>query len=161
MARRINRRGGRNKLSSSITLILAGVLIIILWGNLVILQCDRPQSTPVACQLTSANLLRQDITLIPPGHLQGAEVQRRHKRRRLNNTYRVILVTKEDRIPLTPGYSTGERGKQEKASQINTFVKNTQQISLTIRQDNRWLGYSFGGMFIVAGVFTLVNFLKC
>ncbi|MEQ9233442.1 hypothetical protein [Coleofasciculus sp. E2-BRE-01] len=161
MARRINRRGGKSQLSSSITLILVGILIIIIWGNLVILQCDRPLSTPVACQLTSANLLRQAITLIPPGHLQGAEVQRRHKRRSLNNTYRVILLTKEDRIPLTQGYSMGERKKQEKANQINAFVENTQQISLTIRQDDRWLGYSFGGMFIVAGVFTLVNFLKC
>jgi hypothetical protein len=54
----------------------------------------------------------------------------------------------------------GEREKQEKANQINTFVENPQQISLTIRQDERWFCYSFGGIFLIAGVFTLVNSLK-
>lgn len=152
MTRRLRRRGVRAKQSSSITLILGGVLIIVLWGNLDILHCDRSLSTPMTCQLTWTNLLRQEITLIPPGHLQGAEVQRRHKRRRFNNTYRVMILTKEERIPLTQGYSMGEQGKREKANQINAFVKNSQQMSLTIRQDNRWLGYSFGRMFLAAGV---------
>jgi hypothetical protein len=48
---------------------LAGLAVIIFFGNLVDLKCDRSASNQVACELTSSNLLSKHITSIPSGQL--------------------------------------------------------------------------------------------
>ncbi len=129
-----------------IPFVLGGLLIMFLGFELSTLECNRLRSTEIDCKLTSTNLLSTNTTLIAPGKLQGAEVKKR------KNAYRVMLLTESEIIPLTQSYTIGKQGKVNQANQINLFVSDIEQKSLTIRQDNRWFGSLFGVIFILSGI---------
>ena len=76
---------------------------------------------------------------IPMGELQRAEVEVNEDSD--GDTYRVVLITENGRIPLSEVYSSGERGKRARANQINAFLSNPEQMSLRIQQDHRWFAY--------------------
>lgn len=122
---------------------------MIFLGQLTTLLCQRLEPTQVACELTSSSLLGERMLSIPTGELQSAEVEVNEDSD--GDTYRVVLVTKNSRIPLSDVYSSGERGKRTRANQINAFISNPEQMSLRIQQDHRWFAYSLGGIFAVVG----------
>ncbi len=129
---------------------LAGLAVILFIGNLSALKCDRVAATQIACKLTSANILRQKIVPIEAGQLQGAEVQVNEDSD--GDTYRVVLITKSGKIPLTDVYSSGIGTKyRENVDKINSFIGNPAQESLLIQQDDRWFAYPFGGIFMLVG----------
>jgi hypothetical protein len=129
--------------------LLAGLEIIISWGNLTDLQCDRSATKQITCKITSSNLRRKYITPIAPGQLQSAEVEVREGKQR---TYRVVLITKSGNIPLNNIYSSGFGVKhQENSDRINRFISNPEQISLHIQQNDRWFAYLGGSVFALAG----------
>jgi hypothetical protein len=128
---------------------LAGLPIIIFFGKLTTLKCARLEATQVACELTTSSLLGGHITPIPTGQLRGAEVEVNESSD--GDTYRVALLTKNNSIPLSSVYSSGEEGKREKADQINAFIRNPGETSLIIQQDDRWFAYPFGGIFTLVG----------
>jgi hypothetical protein len=129
---------------------LAGIGIIILFGNLVDLKCDRSTSNQVACELTSSNLLSKHITQIPSGQLVSADVQESSSSD--GNTYRVLLLTKSGTIAMTEFFSGGtDINHQKDADKINDFLKSPDQSSLRISQDHRWFAYPFGGLFALIG----------
>lgn len=113
------------------------------------LECNRSQLRQITCQHTLSNLFGERITAIPNGQLQGAEVETSKR------NHRLVILTQNQRIPLIESYTMGKSGKADRASQINTFIRNSEQASLTIEQDNRWLGYLFGAMFIFGGICAL------
>jgi hypothetical protein len=131
--------------------LLVGLEIIISWGNLTDLQCDRSAAKQIiTCKITSSNLRRQYITPIAAGQLQGAEVQARKGSK--STTYGVVPITKSGKIPLTNIYSSGLGAKhQENSDKINRFISNPEQISLSIQQNDRWFAYPGGSVFALAG----------
>lgn len=144
-------KGAANlQLLLSIPCVLVGLLTIIFIGKLTTLKCDRLEATKMACELTTSSLLGGHITPIPTGQLRGAEVEVGSGRSG-GEVYRVALLTKNNSIPLSEGYSSGEEDKREKADQINAFIRNQGQASLIIQQDNRWPFYLFGGFFTLGG----------
>ena len=136
-----------------------GVLVMIGLGQVSTLQCDRIEPTQIACTLTARRFLKKHITPIPNGQLQGAEVEVHHHQKG-GVTYRVILITKTSKIPLTEAYTFDEGKKRQKANQIDSFINNSEQSSLEIQQDNRWIIYPFGGLFVVAGCIEMFVFLN-
>lgn len=131
---------------SGIPFILGGLLIMVLGVELGTLECHRLESMQVACQLTSSNLFEEKITSMAAGQLKGAEVQTKKR------NHRVAILTQNGTIPLINSYTMGQKEKINQANQINAFMSNSEQKSLTIRQDNRWFGYLFGVVFIFSGI---------
>lgn len=137
----------------------AGIAVILIFAKVTTLNCDkatprdRLESTRVACQLTSSVLLIPSTISIPPGHLQSAEVEM-SKTGNGADTYRVVLITKNQEIPLTNYFILGGRSDQyQKANKINTFLSQPEQLSLKIRQGGgEWFAYPVGGFLILLGV---------
>jgi len=119
-------------------------------GQHSLLTCDRLEPKQVECELKTKSFLAERTMRIPVGHLQQAEVE--VNRDGDGDTYRAALITQSGRVPLTDVYSAGiginHRGKVE---QINAFLQNPEQMTLTVREDYRWFGYLFGGIFVIAG----------
>ncbi|NES18891.1 MAG: hypothetical protein F6K41_08175 [Symploca sp. SIO3E6] len=145
----------------------AGGIALLVFVNLTTLECKRlrPSSNQGQCQITSNGVLGSDVTTIPIKSLQGAKLKRgsdrsatyRKKERVINATYRIELLTAEGTIPLTNIYGSGIASKQQQVEQIRRFVEDPTQVSLSIRQDNRWIGYLFGVTFCGGGVLVVLS----
>lgn len=136
---------------SGIPIILAGLLILVLNVELGVLECNRLDSMQITCELTSSNLLGKESQIIAAGQLKGAKVQTKRR------NHRVLLLTEGKAIPLIKSYTIGIQGKRNQANQINDFIHNSEPKSLTIKQDSRWFGYSFGLIFILSGIWMLLG----
>ncbi|MCS6812096.1 MAG: hypothetical protein NZ772_00750 [Cyanobacteria bacterium] len=134
----------------NVPFLLSGLTAILILGEVAILTCTRLEPSQVACKLTNGRLLGKQVTQIPAGKLQRADVSVA-KDDDDGDTYRVVLVTETGTIPLTWAYSSGQRGKRQKAEQINAFLANPEQTTLTVRQDDRWFAYLVGGIFTLIG----------
>jgi len=130
--------------------LVGGMIAALTIGQHSLLTCDRLEPKQVECELKTKSLLAERTTRIPVGHLQQAEVE--VNRDGDGDTYRVALITQAGRVPLTEVYSAGigfnHRGTVEK---INAFLQDPEQMTLTVKEDYRWFGYLFGGIFVIAG----------
>jgi hypothetical protein len=124
---------------------LTGLAVAFLFGRLNILTCV--QGNPVSCTLTEENFFTNTTTTI--GNLKGAEIHEDEDDD--GTTYQVILITERGKLGLTSYTSSGYSQKQKQVDQINAFVQSSQPF-LEIRQDDRLVGYSFGGLFFVCGL---------
>ncbi|NEO32169.1 MAG: hypothetical protein F6K36_17395 [Symploca sp. SIO3C6] len=143
-----------NKITKRLTgipFILGGLLIMVLGVESGTLECHRKESIQVVCQFTYSNLFGEKISSIATGELKGAEVKTRKR------NHRIVILTKKETIPLINSYTMGKNGKVNKVSRINDFINNPEQMSLTIRQDNRWFGFLFGVIFIVGGICAILG----
>ncbi len=130
---------------------LAGLVVILFLGKLTQLECNRLEPTQVACQLTASGILNTRTTNIPVGELQGAEIETSQDSDG-DITYRVALITRQGRLPLTDSYSAGlGTNHQQNTNQINTFLSRADQENLVIQQDDRWFAFIFGGIFMLVG----------
>ncbi|MBL1175883.1 hypothetical protein [Pantanalinema sp. GBBB05] len=140
----------------TLPVLVLGVFSIATMGQLTSLKCDRPNfptlSTQGTCQLTATQLLESKTTVIPLSDLRQATVATRSNKQR-KRTYQVMLQTKYGgEIPLTTYSSSGLGNYPAIAKQINDFLKNSQQATLLIQQDDRWFGYLVGGVFTLVGL---------
>ena len=122
----------------------AGLMVILAFGELATLNCDRIKPTKIACELTKSSLLGKDVTAIK--EIQGAELER---------GARILLIADGKRIPLTEiyNYSEGEEERlKNKVNRINAFINNPEELSLKVQQDFRLVSYLIGGVFLVIGV---------
>jgi hypothetical protein len=133
-------------------LIFAGIGLAVItgFGKVVTLNCDRVAPVQSNCQLKSAGLLGISLQGRKLEALEGAKVERSDSSD--GAAFRVVLVTNQGEVPFTDYYSSGENGKQEIATQISTFLGNSQASSLTLQQDDRWFMLMIGGVFVVVGL---------
>ena len=133
-------------------LIFAGIGLAVItgFGKVVTLNCDRVAPVQSNCQLKSAGLLGISPQERKLEALEGAKVERSTSSD--GAAFRVVLVTNQGEVPFTEYYSSGENGKQEIATQISTFLGNSQASSLTLQQDDRWFMLMIGGVFVVVGL---------
>lgn len=127
-----------------------GLSVIMGFGKVITLNCDRIAPVQSNCQLKSAGLLGISPQERKLEALEGAKVERSDSSD--GAAFRVVLLTNQGEIPFTDYYSSGENGKQEIATQISTFLGNSQASSLTLQQDDRWFMFMVGGVFVVAGL---------
>jgi hypothetical protein len=138
--------------------VVAGLAIILIFGELTTLTCQRVQPTQGSCQFVRSRLLRSGETTIPLNQLQSAKVDVTASSRR-GNSYRVVLLTYGGEVPFTIASSSDAEGKQENVDKINAFIANPGKTSLRVQQDDRWFIYPFGGSFILLGGLGLFSFL--
>ena len=136
----------------------AGVMCLMIFAKLNTLDCQRVEVNIVQgdCKLTSTGIFSSDEQTIPIASLNNAIIEESHDDEG-DTTYRVVLLTKTGSIPFTTVYSSGRAEKQEKVRQINSFIENTSQTTLNLKQDDRLIGYIFGGVFGGIGVLTLFH----
>jgi hypothetical protein len=96
-----------------------------------------------------SRLLGSDETTIPLNQFQGAKVDVIAFSKR--DAYRVVLLTDGGKVPFTTASSGGAEEKQKNADRINAFISNSGKTSLHVQQDDRWLAYPFGGIFVLLG----------
>jgi hypothetical protein len=125
-------------------------LFISKWGSL---NCDR---TTARCQLKSGSLLHSEQRTFPIQALKGATIDTIISRNRqgyeIGQLDRVLLLP--DRTPLMENHWGGEEPRQI-ARQIDIFVKNPQQQSLQVSQDERWKGILGGIVLNIVGILLL------
>ena len=132
----------------SCSLIALGILAIMLLSNNTTLTCQRLGSKQDKCQLTQANLLSSSTLEIPLENLYGAKLVGEEQST-------AVLLTKAGEIPFT-FYSSSDN-KSYIANEINSFVKNANSQSLNVSQDDRWFGWMFGGIFLLAALPVLIS----
>lgn len=124
-----------------------GVMVIFM-AQKVILNCQRIEPNQNLCQLTKVSL-HQKKTEILSESLIGAKVD--INKDSDGDTYRIILTTSTQNIPLTNMYTSGKKNKNINVKKINNFLKDSNQQSLTIIQDERLFLYLFGIIFVFPG----------
>lgn len=140
------------RLLSGVLFIAASVFIVVSGGGQTTLKCNRLETNPaVECELMYSGLFGKRITPIQRGQLQGAIVKRKR------STYRVVLLTKQAQIPLTPSYSLSKQGKQKKVDRIEAFLNTPERVSLTIQQNNNWFAYSWALLFALGGGYEIYD----
>jgi hypothetical protein len=121
-------------------LVISGILFQVT-GSQITLSCQRRSPKFTHCDLTILRLFTKDSIGIP--NLRGAKVESD------DGTYRIALLTGEEKIPFDSVYTNLNWSKKHSdADAINEFVKNPQQNSLTIQDDTRWLSLIFGGVML-------------
>lgn len=111
------------------------------------LQCHRFQSTEMTCQLILSNTLKSEVRDFSAGKLLGAEL--RDHGSRFGPIYQVVILSDNDKIAFN---TMGNRRKQQRvADQINTFLNDTNQVSLNVERDYRWLGHLLGVLCMLIG----------
>jgi len=139
--------------------VAAGIMAIAMFDWSSTLTCDRSPQSPGSCQLVRRNGLGSREQTLPLSRLQGARVETKQvelssdRLRRTTPMYRVVLLaTDSAEIPLT-AYYTGDRASKEgMVFLISTFLEDSAQTSLTIRQSDRQRVFLVGGLLIVLGI---------
>ncbi len=103
----------------------AGLAVIVFFGRATALTCKRVEPTQVSCELTESGLPGVQLREISVSGLYGAEVETHTNSD--GNTYRVVLLTSEGKVPFTVIYSSGSEAKQITASHIATFVHTSEE----------------------------------
>ena len=145
------------RLFNGVGLIFAGFLTLHLFGGVQTLKCDRARiDRTVACELTESGIFRQRITPIEAGQLQGATLDRKKA------NYRVVLLTKTDRIYFTSLHRVpfGQIVQQQRVDRIEGFLQNDTLNSLEIRQNNNWFAYPLGILFLIGGVWEVREYCQ-
>ena len=150
-------QGVSEHLQASFWITVLGVFMVIRGGmfllnpQLATLECDRLQSLGM-CKLVVSSLRGETVTPFPLDRLEKADVQKQGRSNQL------VLLTSDGKLyfPINNGFSFIEN----KASQINAFVQDSEAKSLKLKQDNRWSVYPLGASLIVLGSFSLWLNLK-
>lgn len=128
---------------------LGGGLLSIVQSQWVTLRCDRLEPTQLSCQLTASSLLWRDSEpqSLGPIHAAVLDVRQGYD----SSSYQVMLITPTDQIPLTQMYTSEAIGKQRRVETINAFLADPDRESLTIRQNDGWVAYPVGVVFMLMG----------
>lgn len=135
---------------------LISLSFIAVVAKVIRLDCDRGVQNQMTCKITSAGLLTKEITPIR-NEIERAELQVMQNRDGYNS-YRILLMSQNQIIPLTPYYAnrwlTVDR-LNKNIDKINKFIQRPDQESLTITEDNRLVPTLFGLMIILTPIISI------
>jgi hypothetical protein len=132
--------------------IVCGLLIALAITKYGDLNCDRSQNQ---CHLKSGSLLQTKSEVFEISKFQGAKIETKSTKDRYGQiliSERVMLIP--NRLLLSKNYSPGKTS-QQLVNQINDFVKDPQQQSLQVSQDERWIGFPLGIGLVIGGLLIL------
>jgi len=138
-----------SSLRISIFLMAGGLIWLTLTYNSTTLSCQRLDAKKGSCELTRSGLLGSNTEEISLRDLQGAKVESDE------DSSRMLLLTNRGEVPFTYYYLGGFWDKYRLASEVNSFVKNTEHRSLKLTQDDRWFGM-IGGIVLLIGLALIV-----
>jgi hypothetical protein len=136
---------------------LIGLLLIILSSSRTTLNCNRLESAQIDCEITKEDWLTKETDSIQVTDLQSAELDIRGRGE--DETYEIILITKNSRIPLTNMHSSGAVFNHRKQNKLlNSFIQASSPDSLTIRHDLRLISI-IGAIFLFASPILIFRLL--
>lgn len=112
------------------------------------LTCNRIASRQVDCELQSSGITGTKTTPVSP--LQAVEIETQTSTVDSGQSYRVVLVTPHQKIPLLTEFY-GQSRVLKKANQIDAFVGNPNQKSFVIQQRGQWYSFVLGLPFVFIG----------
>ena len=133
---------------------IAGLAVMLFFGNKVTLTCVRSLPPPGVCTLRSANMVNAKEKTFAITELSGASIDVSHGDD--GDTYRVLLQTASGNLPMTSYYSSGLTAKQQAVDQINSFVMYDTMQTLSIKTDDRIWVAIFSGIFAGSGALLLL-----
>jgi hypothetical protein len=125
------------------------------------LECVRDRSGAVSATIIHEGINYRRKERIPAGDLLRAEVETDSSSDSdgsSSTTYRVRLITMQYTTYLTQTSSNNYTNVMRRVEEINYFLHNSTQHSMSVVQDNRAGGYIFGGiMGIMAPIMILLS----
>ena len=134
---------------------VVGFIVMVLLGQVTVLQCTHPEPSQVVCGREVKWLDVVPISVETIKDVRGAWVDERCDED--GCTYQVRMETGQGDVPLTGYYSSGQSSKEKAAAQINDYVAGRGGDTLAIREGFGMWGVLFGGIFVIAGLVVAVK----
>jgi hypothetical protein len=134
------------KILTGIAHILVGTFILVS-SRTTTFSCHRVGAERHPCKLTSSGILGSQTTQIPLEDLHGAIVQKGR-----NRTYKVVLLTKTRKMPLTFSSDIRYGSKQKMADRINYFLRHPTEPVLAVKERVWWVLHLVSGLAFVSGI---------
>jgi hypothetical protein len=128
----------------TVPFLLTGLGLALATAKIVALECQRPDSTQITCQRTVTGILGTTTDKIP-GQLQTATVVK------VGGTG-VVLSTTIGKVELAPYHVFVTNKHQETADRLNAFLKDPQQATVRVEQDDRLGNSLFFGNFLLGSL---------
>ena len=147
--------GVLGSLAVGMALIGGGSAIAVLFCGLHVFECTRqePYTNQGDCEIVSTGLLGSHRQTLALSSLQAAHLEESAER----GLYRVVFQTTEGRFPLTGAYTAGRGSKKQIVEAVQAFIDTATQESVSVKQDERWMWYSIGGLFGLAGCTSMIS----
>jgi hypothetical protein len=144
-----------------VILLLLGIGFAIAYflGRTHTLTCVRDRSGAISATITHSGINYCKQERIPAGELLRAELESsssQDSEGRSSTSYLVRLVGLKYTTYLTKVGSSSYADSIRKVEEINYFIHNSTQKSMSIVQDNRILAYIFAGAFGIVGPFIVL-----
>ena len=120
-------------------MITFGVVMLFMLGGKTTITCSRSGKQAGKCQIISSSLLTSRTTQLALKDLQGAELDVSSTSN--GDTYRVVLLTTQGKMPFTSYYSSSSGIKQRVVEEVNAFLQNPAAKSLLTTQDEGTLSF--------------------
>jgi hypothetical protein len=140
--------------------ILGGILSFFLFGGVFSLTCTRTQVDKGVCTYKAESILHNkernfklsEFKKIYISENKGIEDDDGN----YTPTYCIYIETAIDKIAFTP-YASGDlKPKEEIVKKVEAFFNNPGETELFVEQDDKYVGVTIAGVFIVIGVILLV-----
>ena len=132
-----------------------GLLILTLGSQITSLTCQRSDVTDANCHIKTRSSLGSSEQSILLEQLQGAKIQN-YQNREQNSLYRVLLITSDQPIPLTPYFSSDYLNQQHIVEQLELFIEDEEAKVFRIQDYGRSWVYVLGSVALMAGVVSAV-----
>jgi hypothetical protein len=128
----------------TVPFLLTGLGLALATAKIVTLKCQRPDSTQITCQRIVTGILGTTTDRIP-GQLQTATVVKA-------GGAGVVLGTTTGKVELAPYHVFVTNKHQETADRLNAFLKDPQQATVRVEQDDQLGNSLFIGNFLLASL---------
>ncbi len=127
-----------------------GLFIVVMFGQLSQLVCDRSQLGEVGwCELSQVSLRHSRTVYVPVGAVD--EVRTLPPTEQMTQRDAIWLRVGDRYIPFALT-TLGDRDRRAIALRIRRFLLNPDLQTLEIVDDSRWFAYSFGSGFVLSGL---------
>ncbi|AFY92039.1 hypothetical protein [Chamaesiphon minutus] len=124
--------------------VVIGSIATALTVKVTTLTCQRAPGNQIDCQRTIAGILGTERELIP-GNLKSVKTVK-------TSGTGVVLGTSQGEVNLAPYKAFVTDSQYRTADRLNAFLKNPQQQTISVEQDDRWINFLWSGNFIVGGL---------
>jgi hypothetical protein len=124
--------------------IVIGLILTTATVKVTTLECQRTEGNRIDCQRTISGILATEKDLIP-GQLRSVTTVK-------TSGTGVVLRTSIGTVELAPYRTFVTSTHDRTAARLNAFLKDPQQATIRVEQDDRWTNLLWYGYFVFAGI---------
>lgn len=124
--------------------IIAGLIASVATVKVTTLTCHRNPGNQIDCQRTISGILGTEYEIFL-GQLKSVKTID-------TKGTGIVLTTSNGDVKLSPYQGFVTSSQYRTADRLNAFIKDPQQSTIRVEQDDRWLNLLWSGNFIVGGV---------